>query len=134
MITHWKWDQVFKNGPSKICGRQPLKNFTWSIFEYFFLNESDKLIDLSLISCFSWQLQGKLRAAINASLTRYLSVFPILMIQRQISFLHFCLFQLLLLECRLLLTCSLYQSLRRYESALLLTIEITNDILKLFWN
>ena len=21
------WDKVFKNGPSKICGRQPLKNF-----------------------------------------------------------------------------------------------------------
>ena len=20
------WDEVFKNGPSKICGRQPLKN------------------------------------------------------------------------------------------------------------
>ena len=32
--------KVFKNGPSKICGRQPLKNlsstnFTWSIFECF---------------------------------------------------------------------------------------------------
>ena len=22
----YKWDEVFKNGPSKICGRQPLKN------------------------------------------------------------------------------------------------------------
>ena len=22
-----KWDKVFKNRPSKICGRQPLKNF-----------------------------------------------------------------------------------------------------------
>ena len=21
-----RWDKVFKNGPSKICGRQPLKN------------------------------------------------------------------------------------------------------------
>ena len=21
-----KWGKVFKNGPSKICGRQPLKN------------------------------------------------------------------------------------------------------------
>ena len=89
MITHWKWDKVFKNGPSKICGRQHLKNFTWSILEYFFLNESNKLTDLSLISCFSWQLKGELRAAINACLTRYLSVFPILMIQRPISFLHF---------------------------------------------
>ena len=28
-------DKVFKNRPSKICGRQPLKNFTWSILEYF---------------------------------------------------------------------------------------------------
>ena len=37
----WIWDTVFKNGLSKICGRQPLKylkgyaNFTWSILEYF---------------------------------------------------------------------------------------------------
>ena len=30
-----KWDKVFKNGASKICGRQPLKNFTCSIREYF---------------------------------------------------------------------------------------------------
>ena len=29
------WVKVFKNGPSKICGRQSLKNFTWSILEYF---------------------------------------------------------------------------------------------------
>ena len=29
------WGKVFKNGPSKICGRQSLKNFTWSILEYF---------------------------------------------------------------------------------------------------
>ena len=28
------WAKVFKNGPSKICGRQPLKKFTWSILEY----------------------------------------------------------------------------------------------------
>ena len=27
--------KVFKDGPSKICGRQPLKNLTWSILEYF---------------------------------------------------------------------------------------------------
>ena len=26
--------KVFKNGTSKICGRQSLKNFTWSILEY----------------------------------------------------------------------------------------------------
>ena len=29
------WGKVFKNGPRKICERQPLKNFTWSILEYF---------------------------------------------------------------------------------------------------
>ena len=29
-----KLDNVFKNGLSKICGRQPSKNFTWSIIEY----------------------------------------------------------------------------------------------------
>ena len=28
------WVKVFKNRPSKIYGRQPLKNFTWSILEY----------------------------------------------------------------------------------------------------
>ena len=27
--------KVFKNGPSKIRSKQPLKNFTWSILEYF---------------------------------------------------------------------------------------------------
>ena len=27
--------QVFKSRPSKICGRRPLKNFTWSTLEYF---------------------------------------------------------------------------------------------------
>ena len=48
---HHIWGKVFKNGPSEICGRQPLKNlkkaisprtfsrlsstnFTWSILEY----------------------------------------------------------------------------------------------------
>ena len=30
-----KWVQVFKSGQSKICGRQPLKNFTWSTLEYY---------------------------------------------------------------------------------------------------
>ena len=29
-----QWVKVFKNGPSKICGRQPLNNFTWSFLEY----------------------------------------------------------------------------------------------------
>ena len=30
--TQHIWDKVFKNGPSKICGRQPLKTFI--ILEY----------------------------------------------------------------------------------------------------
>ena len=30
----YKWVQVFKNGPRKICRIQPLKNFTWFILEY----------------------------------------------------------------------------------------------------
>ena len=29
------WVKVFKNGPSKICGRQPLKIFTWSFTCHF---------------------------------------------------------------------------------------------------
>ena len=28
-------DKVFKNGASKICGRQLLQNLTWSALEYF---------------------------------------------------------------------------------------------------
>ena len=32
--TSFIWVNVFKNGPSKICERQPLNNFTWSILEY----------------------------------------------------------------------------------------------------
>ena len=31
-------DETPENGPSKICGRQPLKNFTYSILEYFVPN------------------------------------------------------------------------------------------------
>ena len=27
------WGKVSKNGPSKICGRQPTKRFTWSILD-----------------------------------------------------------------------------------------------------
>ena len=43
-----KWDKVFKNGPSRVCGKQPLKictlpstNFTWSILEYFVPNMNE---------------------------------------------------------------------------------------------
>ena len=33
------WVKVFKNGPSKICGRQPLKNLK-TIFHKFYLVHS----------------------------------------------------------------------------------------------
>ena len=35
LIFHYIWGKVFKNGPSKICGGQPLKNFSWSILKCF---------------------------------------------------------------------------------------------------
>ena len=31
-----KWDQIFKNGPSKICGWQPWKNFNYPYHFKFF--------------------------------------------------------------------------------------------------
>ena len=31
-----KWNKVFKNGPSKICGRQPLKNLKWNVLKAVF--------------------------------------------------------------------------------------------------
>ena len=34
------WDKVFKNGPSKICGRQPLKSFLKAVFHKFYLVQS----------------------------------------------------------------------------------------------
>ena len=33
-----RWEYVFKNETSKICGRQLSKNFTWFILEYFVLD------------------------------------------------------------------------------------------------
>ena len=37
-VFNIKWDKVSRIEPSKICGRQPLKKFTWSILEYFVPN------------------------------------------------------------------------------------------------
>ena len=60
------WDKVLKNEPSKICGRQPLKNFarsikicgrqplknfTWSILQYFAPYNSQILMTQILIIC-----------------------------------------------------------------------------------
>ena len=28
------WNKVFQNEPSKICGRHPVKSFTWSVLEF----------------------------------------------------------------------------------------------------
>ena len=33
-LKAFTWVKVFKNGLSNIYGKQPLKNFTWSILEY----------------------------------------------------------------------------------------------------
>ena len=41
IILRLNWVKVFKNGPSKICERQPLKNFTYSILKY--LDPTDML-------------------------------------------------------------------------------------------
>ena len=38
-----KCDKVFKNGPSKICGRQPLKKFSLSVLEHFAPNTPFKI-------------------------------------------------------------------------------------------
>ena len=37
---------VFKNGPSRICGRDPLKCFTWVILEYLNPYDSFRLVNL----------------------------------------------------------------------------------------
>ena len=59
------WNKVFKNGPSEICGRHPLKNLKWyglfitSIFlkAVFHKFHSVNSLILSLIceSCFCWK-------------------------------------------------------------------------------
>ena len=59
--TENEMDQVFKNGPSKICRRQPFKNFIWPILEYFFPNINN--IALSLAN----QNVDVLRASDNSS-------------------------------------------------------------------
>ena len=51
-----KWGKVFKNGPSNVCGRQPIKKFIWSTLEYF-----DPNIFAKYISC------GKISASISVS-------------------------------------------------------------------
>ena len=38
--TNYIWVKVFKNGPSKICGRLPLKGFLKAVFHKFYLVHS----------------------------------------------------------------------------------------------
>ena len=45
--TVYKWVKVFKNGPSKIGGSQPLRHFTWSILEYLYPNVLNKTFRFS---------------------------------------------------------------------------------------
>ena len=52
-----KWAKVFKNGPSKICGRQLLKKFTWSILEYLDPNGHLRFFQSFQGSCFFYVLQ-----------------------------------------------------------------------------
>ena len=55
---------VFKNGPSKICGRQPLKNLTWSILEY---------LDTNALSYFQYKISLMvLRNILTKSFWKYL--------------------------------------------------------------
>ena len=53
------WDKVFKNGTSKICGRQPLKSFTWAILEYFIPYKASLLRSLRYDCCFLWKSRRK---------------------------------------------------------------------------
>ena len=58
-----KWDTLFKNRPSKICGGQPLKNFTWSILEYFAPNVTlsprrQRSLNHGLLKAFSFRIDS----------------------------------------------------------------------------
>ena len=49
--------QGIQNVPCKICGKQPLENFTWSILEYLDPNNSHSntgTIDANHILCFTF--------------------------------------------------------------------------------
>ena len=61
------WDNVFKNEPSKICGRQPLKNLKWyGLFKQMFLQclmsnlfgvlKYETMMHLFVLVCFFFQI------------------------------------------------------------------------------
>ena len=49
----YRWVKVFKSGPSKICGRQPLKIFTWYILKYFDPNVLNRITALKFLKLVS---------------------------------------------------------------------------------
>ena len=78
---HWnKWGKVFKNGPNKTCGRQPLKNLKW----YGLLREIPSFQHSGWIIPWKW-LRKNLQVKSNF----------------QFFLLHFCLFYILLFRKRL---------------------------------
>ena len=47
------WDKVFKNGLSKVCGRQPLKNFRWFGKQGRFYTWANSLLKVCLMCWFT---------------------------------------------------------------------------------
>ena len=51
---NYTWDKVFKNGPSKICGRQPKFEVIWSaVFNKFYLDHSWILCPICTLHVFT---------------------------------------------------------------------------------
>ena len=58
-LCSYTWIKVFKNGSIKICERQPLKKFIWSIHEYLdpYTCNTISLVDVIVTACFKSVLQ-----------------------------------------------------------------------------
>ena len=93
------WDNIFKNGLSKACGRQPLKklkgyglleqtislqifqklsstNFIWSILEYFvLLNFQNTSVILRFIYCWQGRVIGKIHVFVIKFVPFYVKMF-----------------------------------------------------------
>ena len=55
VVLMYIWDKVFKNGPSKICGRQPLKKLR--LYDLFLVSSDSGNLFLLVI----WLCQDQLR-------------------------------------------------------------------------
>ena len=55
VVLMYIWDKVFKNGPSKICGRQPLKKL--KLYDLFLVSSDSGNLFLLVI----WLCQDQLR-------------------------------------------------------------------------